>query len=450
MTHLTTPRTELRQRSSSAQDEVQPNCVLHVLDHSLPVLSGYAVRSRGLVSGQAQLGQSIAVVTSPLHQMDDAQSAETIVDNVPYFRTPITSAFSKLAIGRRWPFLREWEVVRLLRGRILQLIDAHSVRIVYAHSPALCGLAGLQAARKRGLPFVYEIRAFWEDAAVDQKRTHVASLRYRLTRYLETYLARRADAVSGIAQNILDELKSRGISSDKLFLTPNGVDARRFHPIDRDGTLAAELNLPAVPILGFFGSLYRYEGVTWLIRAAAELRARGNRFLLLIIGRGEEGERMRAAIREYGMEANVRLLDHVSHDQIQRYYSLVDVMVFPRLSVRLTELVTPLKPLEAMSLTKPVLGSSVGGIRELVSHDHTGLLFEPENVRDFCVQAERLLDSPELRARLGGNGREMVLRDKDWKVLARRYQNIYDYVSEHRGHGSTFERRVIDSVARGS
>jgi PEP-CTERM/exosortase A-associated glycosyltransferase len=406
--------------------------VLHVLDHSLPVLSGYAVRSRGLVTGQARLGQPIAVVTSPLHQMDDADAHELTVDNVTYFRTPIPHGYSKIALGRRWPLLREWEVVRLLRARILQLIDSQPVDIVYAHSPALCGLAGLQAARKRGLPFVYEIRAFWEDAAVDQDRTNIKSLRYGLTRHLETYLARNADAVCGIAKSILDELRSRGIPQEKLFHTPNGVDAERFRPLERDLQLATTLNLPDAPVLGFFGSFYRYEGVTWLIRAAAELRKRGNQFVLLLIGRGEEGEKIRAAIQECGMEDNVRLLDHVPYDQIQRYYSLVDVMVFPRLSVRITEQVTPLKPLEAMSLSQAVLGSAVGGIRELVKHEETGLLFQPENIQDFCYQAERLLHSPELRAQLGRNGRETILREKDWNVLARRYQTVYDYVLDRR------------------
>ncbi len=406
--------------------------VLHVLDHSLPVLSGYAVRSRGLVTGQARLGQPIAVLTGPLHQIDDADACELTVDNVTYFRTPIPRGYSKMALERRWPLLREWEVVRLLRARILQLIDSQPVDIVYAHSPALCGLAGLQAARKRGLPFVYEIRAFWEDAAVDQDRTNTKSLRYGLTRHLETYLARNADAVCGIAKSILDELRSRGIPQKKLFHTPNGVDAERFRPLERDLQLAAALKLPDVPVLGFFGSFYRYEGVTWLVRAAAELRNRGNQFVLLLIGRGEESDKIRAAIRECGMEDYVRLLDHVPYDQIQRYYSLVDVMVFPRLSVRITEQVTPLKPLEAMSLSQAVLGSAVGGIRELVKHEETGLLFQPENIPDFCHQAERLLRSPELRTQLGRNGRETILREKDWNVLARRYQTVYDYVLQRR------------------
>jgi PEP-CTERM/exosortase A-associated glycosyltransferase len=364
--------------------------------------------------------------------MDDATAAETSMDGVTYFRTPLQSPISHLALQGRWPLVREWEVVRLLRKRILQLIDRHKITVVYAHSPALCGLAGLQAARKRGLPFVYEIRAFWEDAAVDQQRSQTTSWRYRLTRHLETYIARNADAVSGIANHILEDLQERGIAKEKLFHVPNGVDADMFRPIERDHALASQLKLPDAPVIGFFGSFYRFEGITWLIRAAAELRARGNRFTLLLIGRGEEYDRVRAAIQEHGMQDNVLLLDHVPHDQIKRYYSLVDVMVFPRLSARITELVTPLKPLEAMSLTKPVLASKVGGICELVRHEATGLLFCPEDIADFCFQAERLLRSSELRNELGRNGRAVILQEKDWNVLARKYQTIYEYVLKNR------------------
>jgi PEP-CTERM/exosortase A-associated glycosyltransferase len=386
-----------------------------------------------LITAQARLRQSIAVVTGPLQQVDDPTASEIQVDEVPYFRTPFRGRFAQLALQRRWPLIREWQVVRLLRKRILELIDAHEVSIVYAHSPALCGLAGLQAARKRGLPFVYEIRAFWEDAAVDQERAHTTSWRYRLTRRLETYIAHNADAVSGIASHIIEELRARGIPQGKLFHVPNGVDADSFSPVDRDQLLASELQLPDAPVMGFFGSLYRYEGVAWLIQAAAELRGRGNRFTLLILGRGEEYERVRSLIQELEMQDSALLLGHVPHDQIKRYYSVVDIMVYPRLSARITELVTPLKPLEAMSLGKAVLGSDVGGIRELVKHEANGLLFRPENIEDFCFQAERLLTSPQLRAQVGQTGRETILREKDWNVLGRKYQTIYDYVLKNTG-----------------
>lgn len=418
--------------------------VLHVLDHSWPVLSGYSVRSRNLITSQERLGQATVVVTGPLHQLDDPTASDTVVDGVLYIRTPIAGALASPALRRRWPLLREWATVRCLRNRILQLIDSQSVSIIYAHSPALCGLAGLQAARKRNLPFVYEVRAFWEDAAVDQNRTSTWSPRYRLTRGLESYVAKHADAVAAISQHLLEDLQQRGVSSEKLFHVPNGVDADRFVPLAFDQQLAKELGLDGRPVFGFFGSLYRYEGVAWLIGAAAELYSRGNRFHLLIIGSGEQETVIRNAIRERGATEYVRIIDRVPHDEIRRYYSVVDVMVFPRLSVRLTELVTPLKPLEAMSLKKAVLASNVGGHRELVEHDDTGLLYQPEDLADFCFQAERLIADPHLRQRLGERGREMVLRDKDWKVLARRYQEIYDFVSRQQGSAAKF---VPESVA---
>ncbi len=418
---------------TSAYAGISDRCVLHVLDHSWPVLSGYSVRSRNLITAQRRLGQAIIALTGPLHQLDDPTGSDTEVDGVLYSRTPIAGILSSPALKQRWPGVREWETVRLLRNRILSLIDNHPVSIVYAHSPALCGLAGLQAARRRGLPFVYEVRAFWEDAAVDQGLTRAASLRYRLTRGLENYVARNADAVAAIAQPMLADLRQRGLPAEKLFHVPNGVDAEHFAPLERDEPLARELGLGDRPVLGFFGSLYRYEGVPWLIRAASELYSRGHRFQVLVIGSGEDERAIGNAIRECGAASYVRTINRVPHDEIRRYYSVVDVMVFPRLSVRLTELVTPLKPLEAMSLRKAVLASSVGGHRELVEHEVTGLLFRPEDISDFCVQLERLISSPGLRQRLGEHGREMILRDKDWKVLARRYQGIYEFVTKHSG-----------------
>jgi glycosyltransferase involved in cell wall biosynthesis len=148
----------------------------------------------------------------------------------------------------------------------------------------------------------------------------------------------------------------------------------------------------------------------------------------LIIGRGEDQAAISQAIGESGASEYVHMIDHVPHDQILRYYSVADVAVYPRRSIRLTELVTPLKPLEAMALMKPVLGSGVGGIRELVEHESTGLLFQPGDVSDFCHQAERLIVSPSLRKALGERGREFVLRERNWSILAQQYRHMYEFV----------------------
>jgi glycogen(starch) synthase len=401
--------------------------VLHALDHSWPVLSGYAIRSRNLISAQHSVGESIRVVTGPLHELDDPSATEVVVDGVRYLRTPIRGRFAQAALRQRWPLLREREVVRTLRHRLLEILDSDAVKLVYAHSPALCGLAALQAARKWGVPFVYEIRAFWEDAA-SQNGMGVSSVRSHLTRELETYVARRADAVAAISKPMLNDLRSRGISANKLFHVPNGVDTGRFGPSSRDEGLAQELGLVDRPVFGFLGSLYRYEGISWLVRAAAQLRARGHRFGILIIGRGEDQPAIETAIRDCNAGNYIRSLEHVPHERIARYYSVIDIAVYPRQSLRLTELVTPLKPLEAMAFKKPVLASAVGGIRELVEDERTGLLFEPENVSDFCRQAERMILSPTLCEALSERGRQFVVRERDWKILAKQYRDIYDFV----------------------
>lgn len=400
--------------------------VLHVLDHSWPVLDGYSQRSRSIVAAQLQLGMQPSVLTGPLHQQDDPTASETSLDGVRYHRTLYEVDLSGRAIKNCWPLLRELRVVQLLRQRIKSLLRSAEFDVVHAHSPALCGLAAAQAAHTCGVPFVYEIRAFWEDAAVDQNKTHGTSMRYRLARQLETHVVRRADAVVGIARPILDDLRSRGISPHKLFHVPNGVDASRFAPVVRDIALAASLGLNGAPTLGFIGTLFPWEGITWLIRAAKELRARGTKFKLVIVGDGADANELKRSIQENDAGSYVTFLGRVSHDQVERYYSVMDVMVYPRRSNRLTELVTPLKPLEAMALGKAVLGSSVGGIRELIANDETGMLFEPENIEDFCRRAARLLQDPALRRNLGDRARQAMCAERDWKTLVTRYVGVYE------------------------
>jgi PEP-CTERM/exosortase A-associated glycosyltransferase len=372
-------------------------------------------------------------LTGPLHQFDDPAACDTSIDSIPHFRTEVQGRMGREVMSRRWMFVREITVLRLLYKRIMRLLDRSSFHIIHAHSPALCGLAAAQAAAARGIPFVYEIRAFWEDAAVDQNKLDRLSPRYRMMRQLETYVARRAHAVIGIADCILRDLEQRGIPSRRLFHVPNGVDTIRFSPSPEDAELRAGLQLGAGPVLGFIGSLYRYEGVAWLVQAAAELRRRGVAVNLLIVGDGEDLHAVKQTIRECQAQSYVYVLGRIPHDQIQRYYSVMDVLVYPRRRVRLTEIVTPLKPLEAMSLAKPVLASDLAAIRELIEPGINGLLFAPEDLDDFCHKAEQLLKDRNLRFSLGGQARRTMLETKDWRALARRYRLAYDAAMHHCG-----------------
>ena len=412
--------------------------VLHVLDHSWPVLDGYAQRSRAIVRAQAQLGMDVRVVTSPLHETDDPHASEVTLDGIPYSRTSVTSGLHGRAIRKHWPVLREMAVVKLLQHRIEKLLDEYQFDVIHAHSPALCGLAALKAARKRQIPFVYEVRSFWEDSALDGPRTIAGSLKYKLSRSLETFVLRRADAIIGIAKPMLEDFKARGVEADKLFHIPNGVDGARFVPRSRDAALADSLSLNGIPTLGFIGTLFPWEGVDWLVKAAAELHKSGAQFNLLIIGDGALGPETRRAIEALGNPDYVQFLGRVRNEEVERYYSVMDVLIYPRVRARITEFVTPLKPLEAMALGKAVLGSNVGGIRELIQPGQTGLLFEPGDVGDFCRQVTCLLRSATLRQELGAKAREATCVGRDWKLIAEGYRPAYHAAMrraarEHRG-----------------
>ena len=372
---------------------------------------------------------SPSAITSPLHQLDDPSASDVNFEDVHYSRTPHNVGLAGLAMQSRWPVLRELAVIRILRSGIQSLLKSKTFDIVHAHSPALCGLAAAQAANSCRVPFVYELRSFWEDATADQQEKSRTTLRYLLARQLETHVVQRADAVVGIARSILRDLEARGIDPGKFFYVSNGVDTCRFVPRIKDSDLAATLGLGNCPTLGFIGTLFPWEGIAWLVRAAVSLRKTGFNFKLLIVGDGNDAEEVRKAIQQNDAGGYILFVGRVPHDKIQLYYSVIDVLVYPRLSMRLTELVTPLKPLEAMALGKAVLGSDVGGIRELIEPEVTGVLFMAGDTGDFQRQATRLLQDHEFRALLGDRARQKVTDEKDWKAIACNYESVYAMAS---------------------
>jgi PEP-CTERM/exosortase A-associated glycosyltransferase len=273
-----------------------------------------------------------------------------------------------------------------------------------------------------GLPAVYESRAFWEDAAVDHGTTRENSVRYRVTRALETVAFRQATRVVVIAHAMRREIIGRGIGADRIHVVPNGVDADRFSPAPRDEALVQRLGLAGGPVFGFIGSFYHYEGLRFLVETLPALRKQIRDARILLVGGGED----EAALREAAVDG-VIFAGQVPYHRVTDYYSLIDVFVCPRRRMRLTELVTPLKPLEAMAAGLPVLASDVGGLAELIEHNSTGLLFRAEDASAFVREALRLASDGGLRARLGARAREHVRSERSWSRVVSRYPAIYGF-----------------------
>lgn len=393
--------------------------ILHILDHSLPQQSGYVFRTLGLLRAQKARGWETDHLTTPRHP--DGHGAEETIDGWPFYRTPVADhALSNV------PLFREWREMAATRSRLEQLVDQLRPDILHAHSPLLTGLPALSVARRRNLPLVYEVRAFWEDAAVDHGRARPWGPRYRATRGLESYLLRRADGVVTICEGLRGDILARGIAPEKVAVVPNAVDLTSFQDMPpRDHDLAKHLGLDPAATIGFIGSFYAYEGLDLLIEAMAGLRGEHAAMKLLLVGGGPEEARLKALARAKGLEDRVIFTGRVPHQEVQRYYGLLDVFVYPRHRMRLTDLVTPLKPLEAMAQSKLVLGSDVGGHKELIEHGKTGYLF-PADDKDGLSQAlHDLFARRAAWASIRATARTFVERERNWDASAAHYEPLY-------------------------
>jgi PEP-CTERM/exosortase A-associated glycosyltransferase len=324
------------------------------------------------------------------------------------------------------PALQQWLVVRRLAQRLDEVVKIERPDLIHAHSPALNGLAALLVGRSVGLPVVYECRAFWEDAAVNLGTSRSWGLRYRLTRALETYVFRRADAVTCICEGLRRDIASRGVSSAKITVIPNAVDAERFSfSAPRDECLAAELGLSGCRVLGFIGSFYDYEGLDLAIRAMPKIITRYPNVRLLLVGGGPRASELQEQVRSLGLNDRVMFTGRVPHDDVERYYSVIDILIYPRRAMRLTELVTPLKPLEAMAQGKPVIASDVAGHQELIRDGETGRLFNAGDPHALAQTTLDMLSAPGDWEAYRTAGRAYVESARTWRTSVSAYTSVY-------------------------
>ncbi len=394
--------------------------ILHILDHSIPLHSGYTFRTLAILKAQRALGWETFHVTSAKHI--GTVALEEKIDDWHFFRTP-----GRAHPVSRLPVLNQVAVINGLTRRITDIIQSVKPDILHAHSPALNAIPALRAARRSGIPVVYEVRAFWEDAAVDHGTSREWGIRYRLTRGLENHALQRVDAITTICEGLRNDMIGRGIAPEKITTIPNAVDISKF--ISRhaaDESLREQLGFRNKRVIGFIGSFYAYEGLEVLLRALPLMLPNHPDLRVLLVGGGPQETGLQQLARQLGIGDKVVFTGRVPHDQVQRYYDLIDVLVYPRLSMRLTDLVTPLKPLEAMAQGRVLAASDVGGHLELIRNDHNGILFKSGNPSSLAEKVGMLLNNPGQWEKLRKAGREFVETERNWQVSVAGYQPVYE------------------------
>lgn len=392
--------------------------ILHVLDHSIPLHSGYTFRTRAILREQRRLGWQTFHLTSP--KQTGCSVAEETVDGLHFYRTLAPTP------ARRTPGLDEWRLMQQLERRLDEVCAAVRPDLIHAHSPVLNAAPALKVGRRLGIPVVYEVRAFWEDAAVDHGSTTEGSLRYRLTRAFETRALRQAHHIFTICEGLRGDIVARNIAPSKVTVIPNAVDIEGFEPGGvPDEALKARLGLAGATVLGFIGSFYAYEGLDLLLDALPALLARHPDIRVLLVGGGPQDQALKDRAARLGVADKVVFTGRVPHAEVGRYYDLVDLLTYPRHPMRLTELVTPLKPLEAMAQGRLLVASDVGGHRELIRDGETGWLFRAGSTEALVQVVSRALGERAQWEVRRAAGRRFVERERSWALSVARYAGPY-------------------------
>lgn len=422
---LTTGGFPFPETSSKAKYTPDSKRVLYLLHSALPHHSmGYATRSHGLLRGIREHGWEVEGVTR-LGYPYDMPNMETLgpiepsvkIDGVPYRRlstTNVTEAKSP---------------IQSYISRYVDALKSHATEerpfVLHAASNHWNGLAGVSAARELGIPSIYEVRGLWEVTRGSRNPGWMGGPMFNFMARMETDAAHNADQVITITNALRDELINRGIDGGKIVVVPNGVEASRFVARPKNEVLAARFGLQGKAVIGYVGSILNYEGIGLLLDAAHLLKEERDDLAFLFVGDGAELAEYRERVETENLSDIVTFTGRVPHHEVEDYYSLIDICPFPRLPLPVCEMVSPLKPFEAMAMEKTVIASNVRALAEIVTDGETGLLFEKGDSQSLAQALRRLLNDAELQARLATSGRRWVEQEREWRKLAGQIDEIY-------------------------
>ncbi len=411
-------------RTRRAAERV-PGRVLHLVTDALPTTSaGYTVRTHEIAVAQRAAGLDPHVATRcgyPVTQGKLDGRRLVVLDGVPYHRL-----LPWLMPGRADADPKTAELgLKLAAGLTSRIRPA----VLHPASNFANARLALALRERYGLPVVYEVRGFWEDTWLsrhpDPERLASSEL-YQRKRDLETRCMLAADLVVTLGEAMREEIVARGIAAEKILIVPNAVSEEFLKPLPDAAALRDELGIdPDEYVVGVVSSLVPHEGIGTLLEATAILRGRRVPVRALIVGDGPERAALQRQAAGLGLAEAAVFTGRVPAARVREFHALLDVFVVPRTPDRVCQLVTPLKPIEAMASGLCVVTSQVKALTEIVKQEVTGMQTVPQDPVSLADGLEHLLYSPDIRRKLGDNAREWVARDRTWAHNAARYQDAY-------------------------
>lgn len=417
----------LRPGQDRDEGRTSPLRPAHLLKIALPHRqSGYSVRTRYNLAAQAAAGIEPMAITALDFPGEEVPEVED-VHGIPHRH-----------LRRKVPPGKE-TVDAYLDAYAMALVPAlaeEAPDLLHVHSGARgyeAALVGRATAEALDLPWVYEVRGFFEAIWSQDPGIAESAETYHRRRDTDTRCMRAADAVVTLSESMRADIVGRGVPAERVHVVPNGVDATAFSPRPRRASLVEQYGLAGKFVFGYVSNLDHYrEGQELLVDAALALRDRGVDAVALIVGDGTRRAAIEAHATAVGADDAVVFTGRVPHDEVLDHYALLDVFVVPRVDEQAARLVTPLKPYEAMAAELPVLVSDLPALTEITGDGARGESFAAGDATALTEALAGLAADPDRRTRLAAAGRAWVEAERGWAANGHRYREIYDEVLARR------------------
>ena len=400
--------------------------VVYALHNSLPSSNnGYAIRSHYISKSVMSTNINIYPITKVGFPYDLSSS----ITNIEKEEDLLINSLQYFRLNKKGYHWNEVTISNYIRNYVLMLADFaknKNATIIQGASSYVNGLAAVNAGKILSIPSIYEVRGFWEITRASREKGFKQSESYKREKRLETQACQDATSVIALSEIVKEELIGRGIKAEKIYVVPNGVNTDKLQPKPKDQTLLSEFGWEGKFVVGFIGSVVDYEGLPLLIQAAKKIQQSGNDHIrYLIVGDGNDLEKLKDQVKKNSLSDLFIFTGRVPYEDVEQYYSIIDIACYPRLNWEVCSIVSPKKPFEAMAYGIPVISSSVHANSYFIDDGVTGLVHLYENVDSIIEKISLLYKDSSLRKEISNNARKWVVQTRDSKITGPLMKTIY-------------------------
>lgn len=339
------------------------------------------------------------------------------IDGIKIVRTSIYATKDKSFTKRLRNYLSFTFSSVLTGSKYIDKQDA----IITESPPLFLGWSGYILAKKKKAKFIFNISDLWPESAVKLGVLH-NKLLISLSTWLEEFCYKKAHAVTGQTKGIVDNIVSRGFDKNKVHLITNGVDTEFFKRENRDEEFRKELGVDGKFAICYAGIHGIAQGLEVIIEAADILRDYKD-IQFLFFGDGPEKQKLIDMVKEKGL-SNVTFMPVQSKPKMPRIVASMDATIIPLKKLDLFKGALPSKMFESLASELPIVLAVEGEAEKLINDAQAGITVEPENSKEIAEAVLKLYKDPELRTKLGQNGRKYVMEHYAREAIARKLEKI--------------------------